>query len=316
MKKIIGILFIGLIFNVNAQNRTIGFYNLENLFDTIDGSHNDDEFLPVAKTAWNSAKYQLKLKRLNEVIDIMGSPILLGFCEIENKQVVDELMAYSPARKHYGVVHHESPDERGIDVALAYDPSVLTFVTSGILRFSLDNPENPKTRDILWAKFVAGKDTIVAMVNHWPSRRSGQDESEPNRLKAAGEAKKFIDEIMVNSPKTKIVFMGDLNDHPTDKAPQLIATVLNPMITKVSGKFGGSYNYQGTWDVLDHIMVSKNFFKGKKVKVKKKSGKIYTNDFLITEYKGILVPKRNYGGANHLDGYSDHLPVSISVKVK
>lgn len=299
-----------------AQNtRTIGFYNVENLFDTIDGPNDDKDFLPNADSEWNSKKYIDKIAHLNQVIDSMGSPIILGMCEVENKTVVEDIFKASPSRSHYGIVHYESPDDRGIDVALAYDPKVLTLFNSGTIRFNLENPEHPHTRDILWAKFTLDSDTIVALVNHWPSRRGGEVESEPNRINAAAHARSFIDSLMKASPKSKIVFMGDLNDYPSNMAPKLIAERLTPMITKSSGKFGGSYNYRGEWDVLDHIMISSNFMKGKAVKVVKNSGRILSSDFIITEYKGDLVPKRNYAGSKYLDGYSDHLPVTIEVEI-
>ncbi len=300
-----------------SQNtRTIGFYNVENLFDTIDGPNDDKDFLPEAESNWNSEKYLTKLIRLNEVIDAMGDPIMIGLCEVENKEVVEDLFNASPARKHYGIVHYESPDNRGIDVALAYDPTILTIVKSGFIRFKLENPEHPNTRDILWSKFTLKSDTIVAIVNHWPSRRGGQVESEPNRINAAANASAFIDSLMKASPKTKIVFMGDLNDYPDNMAPKLIAERLTPMITKSSGKYAGSYNYRGEWDVLDHILISSNFMKGKKIKVVKKSGEILSSDFIMTEYKGDMVPKRNYVGNKYLNGYSDHLPVTIDVMMK
>jgi predicted extracellular nuclease len=108
--------------------------------------------------------------------------------------------------------------------------------------------------------------------------------------------------------------MGDLNDYPTDKAPQLIDEKLNPLITKESGEFGGSHNYKETWDVLDHIFVSPSLQNSKKgFKVCSSSGKIHSFSFLLTEYKGQIVPFRTYGGSTYLGGYSDHLPVSIEL---
>ena len=141
-------------------------------------------------------------------------------------------------------------------------------------------------------------------------------ESEPNRIKASAHACEFIDSLMAASPKTKIVFMGDLNDYPDNLAPKLIAERLQPMVDQSSGKFGGSYNYRGEWDVLDHILVSKNFFKGKSIRIVKKSGRICSNDFLLTEYKDQIVPKRNYAGTKYLEGYSDHLPVLVKVVLR
>ncbi len=297
------------------STHVVAFYNVENLFDTIDQPHNDDEFLPKGKNRWTSARYLDKIKKMNQVIDSMGSVTLLGMCEIENAQVLKDLNDASSTRKNFKIVHYESTDGRGVDVGMIYDPTVLKLVTSGFLRFQTNNPETPNTRDIVWGKFVHKKDTLFAMVNHWPSRRGGAEQSEPNRLKAAEMAASFIDSVQKASPKSKIVFMGDLNDYPTDKAPKIISERLNPMITKSSGKFGGSYSYKNEWDVLDHIMISKNGTKGS-FRFVKNSGKIISNDFLIEEFKGNLVPKRNYAGDRYLDGYSDHLPVKVGVVLK
>jgi predicted extracellular nuclease len=150
------------------------------------------------------------------------------------------------------------------------------------------------------------------MVNHWPSRRGGTDESAPRRLMAAQMAGHFIDSIQKNDPKAKIILMGDLNDHPKDAGPQLIASKLTPQITKASGSFGGSFNYKNEWDVLDHIFASSNAFTGK-IQVQTESGKIHDFPYLLTQYKGQTVPNRTYAGAKYLGGYSDHLPVSIQV---
>lgn len=317
MKNILALLVVLLTTTVISQEtRTIGFYNLENLFDTIDGSNDDADFLPTGKLNWNSEKYLTKLKNLNQVIDEMHCPLIIGLCELENKEVVEDLIKTSEKRKGFGVVHYDSEDDRGVDVALMYDKNTLTLNNSGFIRYKLTDPAHPNTRDIVWGKFTIGKDTILALVNHWPSRRGGEKESEPNRIIAASAAHSFIDSVMKNSPAVKIVFMGDLNDYPTNLAPKLIAELLVPQITKASGQFGGSYSYRSEWDVLDHIMVSPNFSKGKNAQLVKNSGKILSPDFIITEYKGEKVPKRNYAGDKYLEGYSDHLPVVISIKTK
>jgi endonuclease/exonuclease/phosphatase family metal-dependent hydrolase len=150
------------------------------------------------------------------------------------------------------------------------------------------------------------------MVNHWPSRRGGQEESAARRLTAAQYATQFIDSIQRSEPKAKIILMGDLNDHPQDAAPQLIASKLTPQITKASGTFGGSYNYKNEWEIIDHIFVSNNAFNGTVV-LQKESGTIHSFPYLLTEYKGQTVPNRTYAGPKYLGGYSDHLPVSIKV---
>lgn len=297
-----------------AQNqRSIAFYNVENLFDTHDDPNKDDqEFLPDAERGWNDDRYAEKLKHINQVFGLFENPMIIGVCEIENEQVVRDIVNFGSLKATYGVVHYESLDERGIDVALIYDSSSLKLAKSGFIRYEMPDGGRP-SRDIVWAKLVQGKDTILAMVNHWPSRSGGEEISEPKRMIAANAARKFIDSIQVASPTTKIVFMGDLNDYPTNNSAKLIAEVLTPMITKASGAYKGSYNYRGEWDVLDHIMVSSNFLGGKKGIVTN-SGKIYTDEFLLEVYKGDTVPFRTYGGKKYLGGYSDHLPVSIGVK--
>jgi predicted extracellular nuclease len=318
MKKFLfafSLVLIGCNGQAQKQSHVIGFYNVENLFDTINQPHNDEEFLPTGKNKWTSERYVEKLKKTNQVLDSLGNLILLGMCEIENAQVLKDLNAASSSRKHFDVVHHESTDGRGVDVGMIYNPKILKVNQSGFIRFQIPNGDTPNTRDIVWAKFTHKKDTIFAMVNHWPSRRGGQEESEPNRLKAASMATSFIDSVMRVSPTSKIVFMGDLNDYPTNKSVQMVAERLNPMISKSSGKFGGSYNYRNEWDVLDHMMVSPNAYQGR-FRIAKNSGHILSSDFIIEEYKGNLVPKRNYAGEKYLNGYSDHLPVKISVLLK
>lgn len=300
----------------HSQNtRQIAFYNVENLFDTIDGSNDDAEFLPESKYAWNSEKYIEKLTHINRVFDELKNPLLIGLCEIENAEVVRDIIKHSSKISNYGLLHYESPDARGIDVALIYDSLTLRLVQSGKLRYTLPGKDEPSSRDIVWGKFVSKKDTLIAMVNHWPSRSGGQEASEANRIAAAKTARVFIDSVLNENKNFKIVFMGDLNDYPSDKAPKMIQEKLHPMICSVSGKFGGSYNYKNEWDVLDHIYVSTGFLKKKGVKVVKDSGVIYSFEYLLTEYKGQTVPFRTYGGGNYLGGYSDHLPVSIEVSV-
>ncbi|MCO4814075.1 MAG: hypothetical protein KC454_05145 [Flavobacteriales bacterium] len=316
-KLLIIISFIGILGNANAQEtRSIAFYNVENLFDTLDTPNKQDtEYLPSAKKHWNTYRYNEKLKHINKVVENLNSPIILGLCEIENRAVVQDIINSGKMKGQYAVVHYESLDLRGIDNAIIYDSSVLSVQSSGILRFDMPEGHTP-SRDIVWAKFTQGTDEIIAMVNHWPSRRGGQMKSEPKRLVAAVAAKAFVDSMQLANPKVKIVFMGDLNDYPDNMAPKMISNSLKPMITQKSGEYGGTHSYRGEWNVLDHIMISKGFSKGKGITVKKKSGEIHNFDFLMTTYKGNILPFRTYGGGKYLAGYSDHLPVSICVTIK
>jgi predicted extracellular nuclease len=295
------------------KSESIAFYNVENLFDVEDGPNDDSEFLPDSKNQWTKERYEEKLSHIRKVLGDLSYPMIVGFCEIENEGVLKALISGDQNLANYGTVHYDSPDARGIDVGFIYNKTKLSVISSGKIRFTLPGDTEPKSRDIVWGKFVAKKDTIFAMVNHWPSRRT--DDSEPKRIKAAESARIFIDSVLKVNPNAKIVFMGDLNDHPSDKAPQLISSKLTPMISKSSGEFGGTHQYNKEWDVLDHIMVSPGFQKGK-LKVLPNSGKIHSFSYLIEEYKGNKQPFRTYVGAKYLGGYSDHLPVSIQVKLK
>ena len=215
----------------------------------------------------------------------------------------------------FDIVHYESLDQRGIDNALVYDSTLFKLDDSGIIRFDMPEPSSP-SRDIVWAKLIHSEDTIFTLVNHWPSRRGGQLKSEPKRLVAANAAKEFIDSLIEVNKNYKILFMGDLNDYPNNRGPQMIEEVLCPQITQKSGEFGGSHSYRGEWNVLDHIYVSKSFFKSGSVAAKKKSGKIHSPAFLKSTYKGNIVPNRTYGGRKYLGGYSDHFPVTIQLELK
>ena len=197
---------------------------------------------------------------------------------------------------------------------MIYDSSKLTLLESGKIRFVLPGEQKATTRDILWAKYQSKKSIFYVTVNHWPSRRGGADDTDVKRVKAAETVGHFIDSLLILDPNSKIILLGDLNDHPENNSVQLLNKTLSPMITKSSGEFGGSYNYNNEWGILDHILISKGLMKGKP-SIIKDSGKIHSFPFLIEEYKGQLVPKRTYGGNKYLGGYSDHLPVSINIKL-
>lgn len=312
MNKLLSLLLLvfGYLSVIQAQEiQIVAFYNVENLFDTIDGPNDDAEFLPAAAKQWNTEKYNAKLQQIRQVMEALQMPIIMGVCEIENKGVLLDIIGED---KRYGVVHYESPDARGIDVGMLYRKDILKLKTSGYIRFTLPGDTLPTSRDIVWAKYAYKKENIFVLVNHWPSRVGGAEQSAPRRFKAAQMAAQFIDSVQQNDPKAKIILMGDLNDHPQDVAPRHVSTKLTPLISKESNSFGGSYNYKNEWDVLDHIMVSLNAMEGN-FQVQKESGQIHSFTYLLTQYKGQIVPNRTYAGNTYLGGYSDHLPVSIQV---
>ena len=186
--------------NILGQEFSIAFYNVENLFDTINSKNNDNEFLPNSHKNWNKEKYEEKIKKINTVIRSIKNPIIIGLCEIENKSVVEDIVNKSILKETHEVIHYESLDNRGIDNAIIYDKTKLNLCESGIIRIQLPR-KHPPTRDIIWAKLNHLEDTIIIMVNHWPSRYGGIKESEPKRLAAAYSAKTFIDSIMKLNPK-------------------------------------------------------------------------------------------------------------------
>ncbi|MCO5259747.1 MAG: hypothetical protein M9916_06350 [Crocinitomicaceae bacterium] len=317
MKKWCVLIVVFLVFFNSFSQKSvkyIGFYNAENLFDTINQSNFDEDFLPTGKNQWTSERYLNKLKNLNQAIDSLGDILVLGFAEIENRKVIEDLNQASATRKNFGIIHYDSPDRRGIDVAMIYDSTILEFNNSGKIVYRKDS-SMVFSRDIVWGKFTYKKDTVFVLVNHWPSRLGGVEKTEHKRVFAAQLALHFIDSVTSISPKSKIVLMGDLNDYPTDKAPQLIAQKLHPMIAKSAGIYGGSYYYKGKWDVLDHLFVSSNVAKGK-LKVIKNSGEIVSKEFLLEKKNGEKYPFRTFSEKSYLNGYSDHLPVKIGVRVK
>ena len=316
--KIIILLFALTILTSCVEKRSvykIAFYNVENFFDTINGENIDEEFLPEAKLKWNTKKYQEKIKHLNTVIHSLNYPAILGLCEVENKGVLNDLIkaqSKTSSSPSYGIVHHESPDTRGIDAAFIYNKNTVRLLESGNLEVILD--KSKPTRDIVWAKFLLKKDTIICLVNHWPSRRGGTKESDYKRIKAAKTAKLFINSILKENPNSKIILMGDLNDYPSNNAPQIIQKIpMYPMILNTSGSYGGTHCYRNHWGVIDHIMVSEALKNNGAIP---SSGKINEFDYLFTEYKEHIVPFRTFGGGKYLGGYSDHLPVSIEIELK
>lgn len=292
--------------------KKIVFYNVENFFDTINGPNSDEEFLPNSKKKWNSKKYNTKLNHIRDVFTELGKPIIMGFCEIENKSVLEDLVDLDEF-KNYKIVHYDSKDARGIDVGLIYNSCNLKHINSGIIRFNLPNQSKPTSRDILFATLNYKKEKLHILVAHWPSRRGGVEASEPKRMTAAQNAKKYIDSVLEYDSNAKIIFMGDLNDTPENRSVKLIEKSLNPMINKDSGKHRGSHQYRGKWDILDHIFVSDGCFEGKR-KIEKNSGRICDFDFLFETYKGNIQPFRTYVGSKYLGGYSDHLPVFVEIK--
>ncbi|MEZ4938251.1 MAG: endonuclease/exonuclease/phosphatase family protein [Crocinitomicaceae bacterium] len=317
------------ILDFGKQNKDyiIGFYNVENLFDTIDDPHkNDNEFLPSNKKQWNTERYTKKLNDLADVIysiDSTNLPVVFGLAEVENKTVVEDLVATAKLKGHYAVIHKESPDPRGIDVAVIYQPSKFTLISEEWIRFQLPDKERPSTRDIVYVKgTILKKDTLHFFFCHWPSRYGGTEKTIPFRAKAASSLRAKVDSLYKINPNAKIIIMGDLNDHPEDpsvnetlNAKRSESDLIN-LMWQFKDKNQGTHNYKGEWGVLDHIIVSNSLLsKNKGLSTIENLAQIHKPGFVLYKNaKGEESPSRTYGGTNYYGGYSDHLAVYLRLK--
>lgn len=301
---------------VRAEDLHISTYNIENLFDDVDEQNKED----FDKTRWDADKLAIKCKNLAAVIQAMNNgkgPDVLGLAEVENRAVVEMLVSkIKLPKREYKVVHHDSPDERGIDVAIVYDAKALKLAEEKAHPVTIQT-----TRDILEAKFTWGNDVLFVMMNHWPS----QNNPETDRITAAKILRTRLDEILKGDPAADIVCMGDFNEKlPTDPAIQdALRSTLDVTAAKdgvlyntggllLKSKDRGTYVYRNEWGVLDHILVSPGLLGGKGVKWKPDSTRELREPKLLTAAKGEQIPKPHatYSG-NNFDptGISDHLPL-------
>ena len=299
-------------------------YNVENLFDTIDDPNKaDEDFTPTGKLQWNTAKYYEHLNHTVDAITNKGTnfPAIVGLIEVENGIVLNDLVNTSFLKgKGYQVVWYEGPDERGIDVALIYDSKRVAIVGSKPIPVVLESVSDPNTRDILKVSVKVGSEDFHLFVNHWPSRRGGQDESEMHRIKAASVLRKEVDQILSVNPKANIICMGDFNDFPSNKSVHDVLqagvsnehSVLFNMMSDFEALKKGTHFYKGEWSPLDQFMVSYGMFDNKCVSAN--SLEVVSYDFLYyTSKDGVKSPARAYVGDSYKGGYSDHLPILMHV---
>ncbi len=317
-------------FNLNAQKSyKLVFYNVENLFDTEDDPATlDEDFTPEGKQQWTTERYQAKLGKISQVMDSLHKPHFIGLAEVENKKVLEDLISTESLRtEDYGIIHKNSPDMRGIDVALLYKKQDFKILETNFIRVNFPDfiEKDYTSRDILYAKGKLSNGEILHIfVNHWPSRRGGLSQSEPKRLFVAQHVKKAVDDILYKDPKAMIVLMGDFNDEPDNSS---IASVLGALPDTSAALDGllyncfysqdkakkGSYNFRGNWNMLDQFIVSGSL-KDPKAPLLVKNPTIHMYKWLLYEAKDGPTPNRTYGGPNYYGGYSDHLPVSIELK--
>ncbi len=294
-------------FLVAQEPLTMISYNVENLFDCQhDTLKNDYSFLPDGDHHWTYHKYQTKLDRIAQVVvNISGweSAALVGLCEVENARCLRDL-CYRLKRFHYQYVHYESEDERGIDVALLYDSTKVKVLDIRPLRVDL-NEDN--TRDILYVKVLLHeKDTMYAIVCHLPSRLGGGAATEWKRLQAKLVIQQQIDSILHQQPQANIVVMGDMNS----EAKNDLKGMSNQMVA-LEQVGQGTHKYQGVWSCLDQYYVSKEL----KDRV---SVQIYSPEWLLEEDNKYLdyQPKRTFVGFRYHGGYSDHMPIVLTIHNK
>ena len=309
------------------QAYTIAFYNLENLFDTKDDPTTlDDDFTPKGRKNWNHKRYRNKIRKLGNVIAQLGadrsfySPAIVGVVEVENQKVLEDLVASKSLKKHqYGIVHYDSPDERGIDVALLYKKELFELLHSETFPLYLEDEYGNRdyTRDILLVKGNLNNELIYILVNHWPSRRSGEDLTEEKRIKAAELATRITANIIAENKNAKIIIMGDFNDDPSNTSVKnylVNNTFYNPM-ERLINTGNGTLNHKKTWHLFDQIIFSKNFFNNEKEKHSFKYAEVFDRYFL-KEWKGKFKgnPFRTYIGKWYQGGFSDHFPVYVYLK--
>ncbi len=313
------------------QPYRIGFYNVENLFDTVDHpDKRDEDFTPEGRQKWDTERYQKKLADLEKVIGAMGYPLLLGLSEVENKKVVEDLIQTGGlAKRNYGIVHYESPDKRGIDCALIYQKDAFKVTNSEYIRINFPAEIEPDytSRDIIYAEGILMGQPLHVFVNHWPSRRGGLAASEPKRTLVASKLRAKVDDIFAKDGDANILIMGDMNDEPDNNSisETLGAKALNGKpqrkmlyncMAELDAQDKGTYNYRGNWNMLDNIITSGNLVDAdSKLKVTKPT--VFQETWMMFDNpKYGLTPNRTYGGPNYYGGYSDHLPVYVELTVK
>lgn len=308
----------------------IGFYNVENLFDLVDDSLTRDEaFTPEGENRYTFSRYKKKSVGLARTILAMGvwEPMeIVGLCEVENKWVLEGFTKHSPLRNAgYEIIHEDSPDRRGIDVACLYRPDKFNLILYKYYRVVFPHDPERKTRDILYMKgILPNADTLHLFINHFPSRWGGQFASEPGRAHVAGMIRQKVDSLNERYNNPLIVVTGDFNDEPDDiSLKDVLDAKLNPdearandlvnLMAPVKYKFGTHF-FAGEWGVLDHFIVSNQLLKGSSTYTRPNSVGIFDAPWLLTKNAaGQDVIFRTYQGPAYKGGYSDHLPIFLDL---
>lgn len=336
-------LIIGLQLVVFSQDNTgkknialacVGFYNLENLFDTIvDADTNkilQEDFTPYGSKKWNTPKYYEKLGNMARVISELGTDVtpdgavILGVSEIENESVLKDLVKQDAIKdRNYQIVHFDSPDRRGIDVGLLYNPIYFKNVSAKSYTLKIPTDSNFYTRDQLLVSGELFGEKIHIIVAHWPSRRGGEKRSKPKRIAAAQLARTIIDSLQQDDPNTKVLYMGDLNDDPVDISVRGYLKAVGEKEKANNGKLFnpfeaffkkgiGTLGYQDAWNLFDQIIISEGLLGDDFSSLKYYKSIVYNKNYLKSDsgrFKGY--PYRTYSFGDYIGGYSDHFPVYL-----
>ena len=328
--------------NVNAQEKkkykihTVAFYNLENLFDTINDPLKYDEASPIMEMheANRSEVYLAKVKNMAKVVadigkeDTNNSPAVIGVSEVENRQVLVDLVNDPQLLdKDYGIVHFDSPDARGIDVALLYQKALFKPTDTSSFELKIyddDTRERVYTRDQLLVSGKLDGELIHIIVNHWPSRRGGEARSRPKRVAAANLNKRIIDSLQSIDPYAKIITMGDLNDNPNNaslkealkaeskKKKVGFKGIYNPFEDQFKKQGLGTTGYRDAWSLFDQILLTQPFLEKDYESFRYYKSGIFNKNYLTNKhgrYKGD--PFRSFADGSFTDGFSDHFPVYV-----
>ncbi|NNC44536.1 MAG: endonuclease/exonuclease/phosphatase family protein [Winogradskyella sp.] len=334
-------LMILICYGVEAQNKkkfkihTVAFYNLENLFDTINDPLKYDEASPIMELKANRSDiYKKKVKNMARVIAEIGSdmsnnaPAVIGVCEIENRKVLEDLVN-DPLllSKDYGIVHFDGPDRRSIDVALLYQKDLFRPINTSsheLIIYDDLTRDRVYTRDQLLVSGELDGDLIHIVVNHWPSRSGGEARSRSKRVAAAKLNKRLVDSLQSKDPYAKILIMGDLNDDPTnDSVKKILKTkkdkkrvplkgIYNPFEKMFTEKGYGTTAYRDAWSLFDQIMLTKPLIEDDYSSYRFWKAGIYNKAFLSNKrgrWEGY--PFRSFADGGFTDGFSDHFPVYV-----
>ena len=329
-------IYFSLAFSIAAQSTEkllfkVMCYNVENYFDCVDDSLTDDsEYLHGGMRGWNYTKYQSKQANIGKVITAVGgwdAPAIVGLCEIESEKCMLDLTRFSGLKSlKYKFIQYDSPDARGVDVALLYQPNQFKPISNQPIRINFPDEPQRKTRDILYVSgLVPTGDTLHVFVCHFPSRLGGELESEDKRMFVASVLRQKVDSIFANNAKANIIAMGDFNDYPDNKSMAEVLNAVEPtenieihklynLMFPIHRAGKGSHKHAGEWGALDQIIVSGNLLQPtNRFYTLPSDAHVFEADYLLEVDKAYLgtQPFRTYTGMKYQGGFSDHLPVYI-----